>query len=359
MNSCYKYSDTNVHVNYDNVSKNIEVARQHNNKKIIAVVKNDSYNLGLEQVVETCLKSDVTAFAVANLDEALRVRALNKDCTILILSPLVEEELIIAYGKNLHLIISNVEQISIYQKFLQEHNDVMGSLKFHIKFNCGMNRFGFVTKDLELARTTILSNSLVAENVVGLMTHYPQSDEEDLSVHDTQVKQFIDAYDLFNQSFNFEYIHSENTAAFLLKYDTLAFCNYARIGIFLAGYKSMKHSLELYPTMFLYNRIVEIREVKSGDYLGYGENNKVDKDTRVAICPMGYGDGIIGERNKYPVYINGKFYNILNNISMSHTYIEVDNDVNVGDLVEYYGKNIPFDQIDGVTNSRMMCALKR
>ncbi len=358
MNDCYKYSDNKVHVNYDNINKNIKIAQQYNNKKIIAVVKNDAYNLGLEKVVETCLQSDVTAFAVANLDEALRIRTINNDAIVLILNPLFEDELVVAYSKNFHLVISNFDQVKMYQSFLQNNLSTTGSLKFHIKFNCGMNRFGFVSDDLEDIRTNILSNTLVAENIVGLMTHYPQSDEDDLVVHDVQVEKFINAYNTLKQSFNFEFVHSENTAAFLHKYDTLDFCNYARIGILLFGYKSMEHSLELYPTMFLYNRVVAIRDVSMGDYLGYGENNKVTKDTRVAICPLGYGDGVIGERNKYPVYINGKFYNILNNISMSHTYIEVDKDVKVGDLVEYYGENIRFDQINGVTNSRMMCALK-
>ncbi len=362
MNNCYIYSDNKVHVNYDNIIKNVEVARQYNNKKIIAVIKNNAYNLGLEKTVEALLNADVTAFAVANLDEGLRTKSisngLNKESVVLILNPLFEEELKIAYENGLHLVISDLEQVYFYEKFLENNKNVLGSLRFHIKFNCGMNRFGFTPDNLEECKSVILKNTLVAENVVGLMTHYPQSDEDELQVHDVQVNKFIKAYEFLKQSFNFEYIHSENSAAFLLKYPNLDFCNYARIAILLFGYKPMKHDLQLYPTMFLHNRVAFIREVKSGDYLGYGENNKVSKDTRVAICPLGYGDGVIGERNRYPVYIKGKMYNILNNISMSHTYIEVDENVNVGDLVEYYGENIRFDDINGVTNSRMMCALK-
>ncbi len=364
MNDYYIYSDNKVHVNYDNINKNIEIARQYNNKNIIAVVKNDAYNLGLEQVVKTCIKSSVNAFAIANLNEAKIVRNissnLNKNCDIIMLNPLFEEDLDTAYINNLHLIIENLEQVKMYENFLQENPlNNSGSLQFHIKFNCGMNRFGFSLNELEAFKSTIQENPLVSKNIVGLMTHFPQSDEEDLFIHDTQVDKFLNAFSYLKQSFNFKYIHSENTAAFLLKYDKLNFCNYARLGILLYGYKPMKHSLQLCPTMFLHNKIVSIRDVQGGDYLGYGENNKVTKDTKVAICPLGYGDGVIGERNKYPVYINGKMYNIVNNISMSHTYIEVDENVKVGDLVEYYGNNIRFDQINGVTNSRMMCALKR
>ncbi len=359
MNSCYIYSDNKVHINYNNISKNIEIAKQYNNKKIIAVVKNDAYNLGLQKVVETCVNSGVTTFAVANLQEALKVKSANNSSVALVLNPLFEEDLQTAYENNCHLVIANFQQIKIYEQFLLNNKDKIGSLKFHIKFNCGMNRFGFTTNDLETLIQTIKSSPLVNKNIIGLMTHYPQSDEDNLKVHDLQVERFINAYETLKQHFNFEYIHSENTAAFLLKYESLNFCNYARIAILLFGYKSMEHHLELYPTMFLHNRVVEIREVKKDDYLGYGENNKVNKDTKVAICPLGYGDGVIGERNKYPVYINGKMYNILNNISMSHTYIEVDDNVQIGDLVEYYGENIRFDQINGVTNSRMMCALKK
>ncbi len=363
MNDYYIFTDNKTHINSDNLTKNIEIAKAYNNKKIIAVIKNDAYNVGINNVVATCLKSDITNFAVANLSEARRTRGMceisNKDANILVLNPLFKDGLLTAYENNLHLIIENLDQIKMYETFLQNHLLEQGSLKFHIKINCGMNRFGFVNTELEKLVSTVFAHPLVSENIVGLMTHYPQSDEDELQVHNIQVKKFIKAYDFLKQFFNFEFIHSENTAAFLLKYESLDFCNYARLGILLYGYKSMKHHLQLHPTMYLHNRVVSIKNVKKDDYLGYGENNKVAKDTRVAICPLGYGDGVIGERNKYPVYINGNMYNILNNISMSHTYIEVDETVKVGDVVEYYGDNIRFDDINGVTNSRMMCALKR
>ncbi len=142
------------------------------------------------------------------------------------------------------------------------------------------------------------------------------------------------------------------------KDERLEFCNFGRVGIAVYGYRPCEHHIKLEPTMFLLSKVRSIRNMKKGEYLGYGET-RVNENCTVAICTLGYGDGVIGERKNFPVYINDKSYDIVGNISMSHTYIKVDQNVKIGDLVEMYGENIRFDDIKGVTNSRMMCSLKR
>ncbi len=358
MSNYSKSTGSKVFVDYENLAKNVDILRNYNpTKDIIVVCKNDAYNLGIEEVVKVCFKKGLKTFAVANLSEALRVKSLDLDVEVLILNPIVENDLKIAFENNLHLLIAYLEQIEVFEEFLSNANGV-GSLNFHIKFNCGMNRYGVRNSELPKLLEVLEVNQLVKENIVGLMTHFPQADEDDLSVHELQVIDFINAYNVLKDKLKFKYIHSENSAAYLLKDERLDFCNYGRVGIALYGYRPLEHNIYLEPTMFLNNLVVNIRRMKAGDYLGYGEN-KVSEDCIVAICPLGYGDGVIGERRNFPVYINGKSYNIVGNISMSHTYIRVDETVKIGDIVEIYGYNIRFDDIKGVTNSRMMCSLKR
>ncbi len=358
MSTYSKYTGSRVFVDYENLSKNIDILKDYNSRKdLIVVCKNDAYNLGIEEVVKVCVAKGVNTFAVANLSEALRVKNLGLDTVVLILNPIENCDLQIAYENNLHLLIAYIEQIETYQKFLSEVNG-KGKLNFHLKYNCGMNRYGFRNSELSLLIEELEKNTIVKEGIVGLMTHFPQADEDDLTVHEEQLKDFVSAYEILKGKLNFKYIHSENSAAFLLMDNRLDFCNYGRVGIALYGYRPLEHSIKLEPTMFLNNKIVNIRKMKTGDYLGYGEN-KVDEDCIVGICPLGYGDGVIGERKNFPVYINGKSYSIVGNISMSHTYIKIDESVNIGDIVEIYGENIRFDDIKGVTNSRMMCSLKR
>ncbi len=358
MSKYSKSTGSKVFVDYENLAKNVDILKNYNPKKdIIVVCKNDAYNLGIEEVVKTCFRKGLKTFAVANLDEALRVKSTGLDVAVLVLNPIEVRDLQEAFENNLHLLIVNTEQVKVYQDFLSNAKGV-GSLSFHLKFNCGMNRYGVTKAELPTVLDLLEKNQLVKENIVGLMTHFPQADEDDLSIHEVQVLDFISAYELLKDKFKFRYIHSENSAAFLLKDERLDFCNYSRIGIALYGYRPLEHNIILEPTMFLNNRVVNIRKMKAGDYLGYGEN-KVSEDCIVAICPLGYGDGVIGERKNYPVYIKGKKYNVVGNISMSHTYVKVDETVSIGDIVEIYGENIRFDDIKGVTNSRMMCSLKR
>ncbi len=356
MNTYYNCTDNKVYVNYKNISKNIDVLNTINNKSLIAVIKNDAYNLGIKGVVKECVNSGVNTFAVANLSEALEIREIDKEAVIIILNPILYEDYNIAYYNNIHLLASTLEQITNYNKFLLKVKGE-GSLKFHLVFNCGMNRYGFKEEELEDLIVRLDNNKLVKENVVGLMTHYPQADD-DLDIHETQLVRFVNAYEILSKLYTFSFIHSENSAAFLLNDPRLQFCNYGRVGIALYGYRPCDFDITLYPTMYLHSRVVNIRAMKKGEYLGYGDT-KVDKDCVIAICPIGYGDGVIGERKIYPVFINNKRYDISGNISMSHTYIEVDDNVRIDDVVEIYGENIRFDDIKGVTNSRMMCSLKR
>ncbi len=358
MSNYSKSTGSKVFVDYENLAKNIDILRSYNpNKDIIVVCKNDAYNLGIEEVVKVCFENGLKTFAVANLSEALRVKSLYLEVDVLILNPIEVCDLQVAYENNLHLLIAYIDQVEVFQEFLSKVEGI-GNLSFHVKFNCGMNRYGVTNKELPKLLDILEENKLVKENILGLMTHFPQADEDDLSIHELQVVDFINAYNVLKDKLNFKYIHSENSAAFLLKDERLSFCNYGRVGIALYGYRPLEHDIILKSTMFLNNRVVNIRKMKAGDYLGYGEN-KVNEDCIVAICPLGYGDGVIGERRNFPVYINDKSYNIVGNISMSHTYIKVDENVKIGDIVEIYGDNIRFDDIKGVTNSRMMCSLKR
>lgn len=337
-------------INYDAITTNGKLLKEYCQKEIIAVMKNDAYNTGIVHTTKALIKAGINSFAVANLEEAMSIKDIANN--VIILNPLSEFELRQISNSNIATITSDVTYINLLEKLISE-----GCLfNIHIKINVGMNRYGIKQSELNVfGKTSSIFNSMV----VGLMTHFPQADEEDLFEHNEQVNKFVNCYQLLKDKFDFKVIHSENSATSVKRDNRLDFCNYVRIGILLYGYNGDETvKLDLYPSVTVKTRVRAIRKVKAGENLGYG-TRYVEKDSVIAICSIGYGDGIIGERNKYPVVINGKTYPIVNNISMSHTYVAVDEHVCVGDLVEIYGNNVRFDQIKGVTNSRMMCSLKR
>ncbi len=360
-----KYScntlDNKVKIKYENICKNIEIVKNYNSKKnIIAVIKNDAYNLGINEVAKTCYASGVNFFAVANLTEALKVYELGLDSKILILNPLNFKEFEVANKLQFHVIINSLSALYEYIEWINDlllKNEQI-KINFHLKINSGMNRYGLKFEEISQAIEIINSNTNIKVNLVGLMTHFARADEDNKNLHNNEVDLFVEALEVLKKHYSFKYIHSENSAAFLLADKRLDICNYARIGILLYGYKPMCFDINLYPTMYLTSKISHINVLKESDFLGYGEF-KVLQDCKIGVCTIGYGDGLINDRKSYPVFINGKKYDILGNISMSHTYVVIDDMIQVGDEVEIYGENIRFDDIKGVTNSRMMCSLKR
>jgi alanine racemase len=114
-----------------------------------------------------------------------------------------------------------------------------------------------------------------------------------------------------------------------------------RIGIGLYGQGSQRKlaNVSTFKTI-----ISQIREIKSGDAVGYSRKGKVTKDSFIATIPVGYADGIdrrLGNGN-YSVCINGQYAPTIGNICMDMTMIDITGiDATLGDPVELFGKNSP------------------
>ncbi|HBF59206.1 MAG TPA: alanine racemase, partial [Exiguobacterium sp.] len=105
--------------------------------------------------------------------------------------------------------------------------------------------------------------------------------------------------------------------------------------------------------------VVEIREIGPGEHVGYDTNFTSTEPMRIAILPVGYGDGVVRGRAVLPVHIKGKPYPVINKLFMSHTFVAVDGTVEAGDEVVLYGDGVEIDDITrtgAANNSEQMCA---
>jgi len=112
-----------------------------------------------------------------------------------------------------------------------------------------------------------------------------------------------------------------------------------RLGIGMYG---VNENNLLRPAIGLYSSISQIKSVKKNAAVGYGRAFKPEKDTLIAIIPIGYADGIrrsLGNKNG-GVYINNNYCPIIGNVCMDMIMVEVT-DVNCkeGDSVEIIGEN--------------------
>ena len=105
------------------------------------------------------------------------------------------------------------------------------------------------------------------------------------------------------------------------------------------------------PIASLYSVITQIRKVKGGDRIGYGNSFVCEKDMQIAVVPIGYADGLNrGLSNKIgSIVINNKHCPIIGKISMGTLTIDITNiNASEGDVVEVFGIN---NSIISIANS--------
>lgn len=342
-----------VTIDYGAIAENAAVIMERAHKQIFAVVKNNAYNFGLGKVVSALMGSGVKDFAVNVWEEAAEIKALRPDANVLQLNPASEAEIKEARENGIALSVTSLE-------WLEAHKDNLQGIDLHLKINVGMNRFGL--RNAGEARRALSVCEEKKLSAVGLHTHFPLAEEDDVAGHDRQVDEFAEIHRTLSASSDFQYVHAENTATLLRQDPRLEFCNYARLGILLYGYVTPPMELQdwLRPALFAHSRVVDVHTVGSGEHLGYGTSFEAPGNMKIAVLPIGYGDGLLRARKGMPVYIDGRPYPIAGGISMSHTYIEADDAVKVGDVVEIYGEHARPDRLAAVglaSNSEQTTAL--
>lgn len=251
----------------NNVNKIKELS---NNKKVIAVVKGNAYGLGIEEV-SNYLDKHVNMFAVADIDEARRVRS---DKDILLLSPLVSEEDFYQDMENLVLTIDNED---ILEKIPKERK-----FRVHLYIDTGMRRMGIKPDRLDEVVKRI-KTTLPNVKIEGLYTHLHNAANEEYTLN--QIKWFKNTVNKYIGEFS--YIHCLNSTAMLSKnlVQAAAFTNTVRCGNIIYGYDGLSIGMER--TYNYYCTPVNEYKVKKGETIGYGCLYKAKKDMHIGILGLG------------------------------------------------------------------------
>lgn len=256
---------------------------------LMAVVKAEAYGHGAYDTAVCLERSGVRAFAVATAEEGIELRKYGISGDILILgytNPHRAAEL-----KRYRL-----TQTIIDLKYARSLERQKIPVKVHIKVDTGMHRLGIDAEDVESVETVF---SMKHINVRGVYSHLCCSDslnEEDVFFTRNQIERFYRLLDrLKNDGFDAGKTHIQSSFG-LLNYPELKF-DYVRAGIALYGVLSgsndeVRNPLALRPVLSLKSRVVLIREVKKGESCGYGRTFTAERDSLIAILPIGYCDGV-------------------------------------------------------------------
>ena len=329
-----------IEINMENLRHNVKILKKAMQPgcELMAVVKAEAYGHGAVSIAAHLNKIGVMAFAVATIEEGIKLRKYGICGEILILG-------YTGVHRAFELKKYDLTQTLISFEYAKALNEQKVVVKAHMKVDTGMHRLGIPCEDALAARQVFSMKNL---SVCGIYTHLCCSDSrrpEDVSFTKRQIDSFYGFIkDLEKNGVQIPKVHIQSSYG-LLNYPELV-CDYARIGIALYGVLSSPDdntvlNLDLRPVLTLKSRIVLIREVKKGDSIGYGRSFIAGRRTRIAILPVGYGDGFprnLSNGNSF-VWINGQVASIVGRVCMDQLAVDITDveNVYVGNVVTLIG----------------------
>ncbi|RHW37494.1 alanine racemase [Lysinibacillus yapensis] len=330
-----------IELNVRHLAHNIHTIRQHlpTGTELMPVLKGNAYGHGSQEIIEELRKLEVSTVAVATIEEAMEIRKADYQGNILIFSYTPLE-------KSQELLKWNLIQTLIDYPYAKELSSMDGRFRVHIKVDTGMNRLGERHSDVEKVQSIFQLENLQIE---GIYSHFSRSDRldpSDVEFTSKQVKRFnellskLEALDI-----KLPKTHIQNSYG-LLNFPHLTY-DYARIGTLIYGvhsdYSPTILKLPLQPVLSLKTKVIIIKHVPAGDTIGYGKENVIDVDKKIAVLPIGYADGVPKQLSTYKceALVRGRRVPIIGSVSMNHMMIDITDyeDIQVADIVTLIGND--------------------
>ena len=341
----------NLEINRENLEKNLKKVRSIN-KNLICVVKDNAYGLGIENIFPILLENGCNYFAVAYIDEALKIREIlenlkkenlekdkklkiikNKKTNIMSLNYIELENLKYAIENDIEPTVFNLSQLSDYLKILDKffENTI---LKIHIKVNSGMNRLGFneneildLIEKIKKYKMNLKNNKL---EIISIFSHI--SDAENQAETEKQVQKYENILKIFNENgIKYQYRHLQ-ASPLLFKYGQKYNYDFARVGMTLYGMEPLSYDVGLFNVVTVKSQIINIRNVKKNDKISYGSKGIVNRDSKIGIVSVGYAHGFQKQIENSPeayVLVKGQKARIMGEICMDMIFVDLTDVENV------------------------------
>ena len=331
------------------IRENVKVL--HNlakNSEVMAVVKADAYGHGLIPVAKAARQGGASWLGTALLEEAILLRKSGDKGRILTWLGYPQDK----WEECIDLDIDvSVSSIDIASEIIAAAKKIGKTAKVHIKVDTGLGRNGVMPQDLaDLTKVLEEATAIGLVEVIAVWTHFALADAPSSP---TIVKQLevLDESFKFVQSRGFKNLmkHAANSAATLTAPHThfdLVRPGIAVYGITPGGEVGKASQYGLAPAMSLKATATLVKEVPAGHGISYGAEYVTTTDTKIALIPLGYADGIPRiAGNKGPVVAQGKKFKVAGRVCMDQFVIDIGQlDFSTGDEVVLFGdpaKNEP------------------
>ena len=272
---------------------NINLPDDNGNKvKIIAVVKTNGYGLGIVEYTKFLIDNGIDFFAVSTIEEALKLREAGiKERLLMLSSTSIEEDTRALIENNVIITIGSKKSAELADKIGQELGK---KVKAHIKIDTGFGRYGFVYNNREEMIQTI--KSLKNVKIEGTFTHFSNAYYDDKYTK-LQFDRYMDCIEVLKMNdIETGMLHVCNTSAFI-KFPNMHL-NAVRIGSGFTGKISFRNSMGLRKIGYLKANVSEVKELPKNFNIGYSNIYTTKQDTKIAIIPCGYADGLNVETGK-------------------------------------------------------------
>jgi len=303
---------------------------------LMAVVKADAFGHGAVEVARTVLDAGATWLGVATVEEGLELRA--GDIHAPVFAWLVDPwtDLESAIFARITLSCANVETL----RAIENAALALGiTADVHLELDTGMARGGS-TPELwpalcEAAADVERSGGV---RVTGIWSHLALA----AVASSDSVSQPLDAIFAAQRvaaraGLSAHLVHIANSAA-VFAHPTTAL-SLVRVGAALYGIDTVSGVASgCEPAMRLTSRVTQLRDVGAGIGVGYLHSYRTTVPTRLALVPLGYGDGVPRSLSLGGfVSIGGRRFAIRGSVSMDQLVVEVDDTVSLGDEVVLLG----------------------
>lgn len=290
-------------------------------------LKSNAYGHGLEQMGIFFESEGISTACVDSLEELIRLRVAGCNLNILILGYVQKHEIETAIMHGASLLIYEYE---IVEQLAKVAHKIGRNLNLHIKIDTGMSRQGLPVEKVHDFIQRI--KQLGRLDIEGIATHFAIADEiGNQKYFIYQLKKFEKLkIELERKGIKIPFWHAANSAALLANRQT--HFNFVRPGFALyGGYPSnsiqkycAEKNLILEPALSFKTKIASIKTLPVGSFISYGCSYRTATETKIAILPIGYNDGLNRKRsNRGNVLIKGRKAPIIGNICMNITIVDV------------------------------------